>query len=163
MRFAAPEPLTAFHELSGFSSGAPALDGWLQRRALGNQASGATRTFVVCDAKRVVGYHSLASGSVRVAQAPGRFRRNMPEPIPVVVLARLAVAQAFHGRGLGRALFRDAALRVLQAADVIGIRGLVVHALTEDARAFYIALGMTPSSLDPMLLLVSLSELDRDR
>lgn len=158
LTLSAPEPLNADHQLSQFQCGEPALDIWLQRRALANQTSGASRTFVICKGQRVVGFHALASGSVRTAEAPGRFRRNMPEPIPVVVLARLAVAQGFHGRGVGRALFRDATLRVLQAADVIGIRGIVVQALTPAARDFYIALGMTPSILDPMLLLVTLAE-----
>lgn len=158
MKLSAPAPLNDRHQLSGFLCGEPALDAWLQRRALGNQTSGATRTFVICEGQQVVGFHALASGSVRTAEAPGRFRRNMPEPIPVVVLARLAVAQGFHGRGVGRALFRDATLRVLQAADVIGIRGIAVQALTPEARAFYIALGMSPSNLDPMLLLVTLAD-----
>ena len=90
--------------------------------------------------------------------APGRFRRNMPDPIPVAVLGRLAVDLEFHGRGLGRALFRDAAQRVIHAADAIGIRGIVVHAISEDAKKFYLALGFDLSPHEPMTLMVTLSD-----
>ena len=159
MSVAAPQPLASQHLIADFACGEPGLDEWLRRRALANQASGATRTYVACEGERVVGYHALASGSVQTVQAPGRFRRNMPEPIPVVVLARLAVDQGFHGRGLGRGLFCDAALRVLQAADVIGVQGMVVQAISAEARDFYVGLGMTPANLDPMLLLVTLADL----
>jgi GNAT superfamily N-acetyltransferase len=83
----------------------------------------------------------------------------MPEPIPVVVLGRLAVIQPFHGQGLGRALFYDAARRVIQAADSIGVRGLLVHAISEDARSFYLKLGFDPSPLEPMTLMITLADL----
>jgi GNAT superfamily N-acetyltransferase len=155
----APEPLEARHDLDGFTSGANSLDQWLTRRALKNQASGASRTFVVCDGARVLAYYALASGAVAVDEAPGRFRRNMPEPIPVVVLARLAVDRSLQGRGIGRALLRDAGQRILQAADTIGIRGLIAHALSEDARRFYTQIGFEPSPLDPMTLMITLADL----
>jgi predicted N-acetyltransferase YhbS len=155
----APEPLAPRHRLDGFFCGAPQLDDWLERRAQANQASGASRTFVACDSGVVVAYYALASSAVSVETSPGRFRRNMPEPIPVVVLARLAVAQSRHGRGIGRALVQDAARRVIHAADAIGIRGLIVHALSEDAAAFYRRIGFDPSPLDPMTLMVTLANL----
>jgi GNAT superfamily N-acetyltransferase len=155
----APEPLGDHHDLSGFSSGVASLGDWLRRRARANQASGATRTFVLCDGAEVIGYYALASGAVALAQAPGRLRRNMPEPIPVAVLARLALRADHQGRGLGRALFRDAVLRVLNAAEAIGIRGLLVHALSEEAKAFYLRLGLEPSPLDPLTLMVTLADL----
>jgi GNAT superfamily N-acetyltransferase len=101
----------------------------------------------------------LASGAVSVKESPGRFRRNMPDPIPVVLLARLAVARSHHGRAIGRALFQDAARRVIYAADAIGIRGLLVHALSDDAAAFYRRLGLYPSPLDSMTLMVTLADL----
>ena len=104
-----PEPLTDDHQLDRFDSGAPTLDDWLKRRAMANQASGATRTYVVCEGKRAVAYYALASGAIAQAGVPGKLRRNMPDTIPVVVLARLAVDANYQGRGLGRALFRDAA------------------------------------------------------
>lgn len=97
------------------------MDGWLIRRARPHQASAASRTYVVCDGNRVVGYYALASGALAQNASPGRFRRNMPDPIPVVVLGRLAVDRNYQGRGLGRALFRDPAGRVAYAAEAIGI------------------------------------------
>ena len=151
-------PLADHHQVDDFHCGEPALDDWLRRRARSNQASGATRTFVVCDDDKVVGYYALASGAVTVASVPGRFRRNMPDPVPVAILARLAVDQAYQGRGLGRALFRDAARRVAQAADVIGIRGIVVHAISEEARTFYHALGFERCPGEPMTLVVTLAD-----
>jgi len=155
-----PQPLTEAHELAGFESGVPSLDDWLRRRALQNQGSGASRSFVVCDSgATVVGYYAVAASAVAVDASPGRFRRNMPDPIPVVVLGRLAIHRAHHGRGLGRALFQDAAMRVLQAADTIGIRGMLVHAISEEARAFYVRLGLVPSPLDPMTLMTTLDDL----
>jgi GNAT superfamily N-acetyltransferase len=155
----APEPLAAHHKLGGFSCGEPSLDEWLKRRANANQASGASRTFVACESGVVVAYYALASSAVAVAATPGRFKRNMPDPIPVVILGRLAVAQSHHGKGLGRALFQDGARRVINAADTIGIRGLLVHAISDNAAAFYRSLGLDPSPLDPMTLMVTLADL----
>ncbi|MBK1837963.1 GNAT family N-acetyltransferase [Azospirillum sp. YIM B02556] len=159
MTLSAPELLAPHHRIDLFESGTPSLDNWLKRRAMANQASGASRTFIACAGGEIAGYYALASGAVLVAEAPGRFRRNMPDPIPVVVLARLAVARTWQGHGLGRALFRDAALRVVQAADLIGVRGLIVHALSEEAKGFYLRLGLDPSPMDPMMLMVTLTDL----
>jgi GNAT superfamily N-acetyltransferase len=155
----APEPLSLHHDLTPFTSGVESLDQWLMRRALKNQSTGASRTFVVSQESRVLAYYALASGSVRLDTAPGHFRRNMPDPVPVVILGRLAVDQSLHGQGIGRALVRDAGLRVMQAADTIGIRGMVVHALSDEARAFYERIGFEPSPLDPMTLMVTLAGL----
>jgi predicted N-acetyltransferase YhbS len=157
----APEPLAGHHQLGEFGCGVVALDDWLKRRAHANQATGASRTFVVCEANEVIGYYTLAAGAVNIGAAPGRFRRNMPDPIPVVLLARLAVDRAHHARGIGRALFRDGAMRVAQAADAIGIRGILVHAISGDAKAFYLALGFEPSPVEPMTLMVSLADVRR--
>jgi GNAT superfamily N-acetyltransferase len=161
--FRRPAPLTSAHDCAAFRSGRDALDVWLKRRALRNQASGASRTFVACDEERVVAYYALASGAVAIADATGRLRQNMPDPIPVVVLARLAVDRAYQGRGLGRALLRDAGLRIVQAAEVIGIRGVIVHALDGEAEVFYRHLGFEPSPLDPMTLMIKLSDLSVSR
>jgi predicted N-acetyltransferase YhbS len=154
----APEPLADDHDLGDFRSGESSLDDWLVRRARANQVSGASRTYVACDGKRVVGYYALASGVVAVEIALGRFRRNMPNPIPVAVLARLAVDLDWQGRGIGSALFRDAARRVAHAADTIGIRGIVVHAISGEAKNFYVALGFDPSPREPMILMITLSD-----
>ncbi|AIC30233.1 GCN5-related N-acetyltransferase protein (plasmid) [Rhizobium etli bv. mimosae str. IE4771] len=137
MTLSRPAPLADHHELAEFSSGVAELDEWLRRRARANQAGGASRTFVVCVRNRVIAYYALASGAVRQPEAPGRFRRNRPDPIPVAVLGRLAIDQSHQGRGIGRALVRDAGLRLLNAAEILGIRGLLVHAISDDARAFY--------------------------
>ncbi|MGH9785738.1 MAG: GNAT family N-acetyltransferase [Terriglobia bacterium] len=150
-----PELLADHHDIVDFRSGEASLDDWLKRRARANQVSGASRTYVVCEKKRVIGYYALASGVVTVE----RFRRNMPNPIPVAVLARLAVDRDWQGRGIGRALFRDAARRVAHAADAIGIRGIVVHAISEEAKNFYRALGFDASPSEPMTLMVTLSDI----
>lgn len=159
MALSRPEPLADGHDLSEFSSGAASLDDWLRRRARANQVSVASRTFVIAEDGKVIGYYALASGAIAVTSTVGRFRRNMPDPIPVVVLGRLAIDRSQQGRGLGRALFRDCALRVAQAADTIGIRGIVVHAISEEAKAFYQALGFDPSPAEPMTLMVTLADI----
>lgn len=155
----APKLLTAEHDLGGFDSGTPSLDDWLRRRAMQNQAGGASRTFVCCDDVRAVSYYALAANAVAPDAATGRFRRNMPDPVPVAVLGRLAIDKAYQGKGLGRALFRDAGLRVLAAADSIGIRGMPVHAISDQAKAFYLGLGLEVSPLEPMTLMVTLADL----
>jgi GNAT superfamily N-acetyltransferase len=159
VNLSAPAPLADHHQLEAFNSGVPPLDEWLRRRARANQVSGASRSFVICADDIVVGYYALASGAVNAAAAPSRFRRNMPEPIPVAVLGRLAVDQSWHGKGIGRALFRDSALRVMQASDAIGIRGMLLHAISDEAKAFYLALGLSQSPLEPMTLMVTLADL----
>jgi len=160
----APVALTEAHDCAAFDCGHPSLNQWLAGRALRNQVAGASRTYVACDSDaqgpvRVVAYYALTSGAVAAKAATGRFRRNMPDPIPVVLLARLAVDRHYQGRGLGRALLQDAARRVVSAADAIGIRGLLVHALDDAARRLYQHLGFDPSPLDPMTLMITLADL----
>lgn len=159
MTLTAPTPLTEQHVTDGFVCGVDSLDVWLKRRSLKNQIQGASRTYVVCDETRVVAYYALASGAITSTGATGRFRRNMPDPIPVVMLGRLAVDQTMHGRGVGRALVRDAGMRVIQAADAIGIRGMTVNALSDQAKIFYEKIGFEPSPLDTHLLMVTLADL----
>ncbi|MGO4700018.1 GNAT family N-acetyltransferase [Dyella sp. 2RAB6] len=160
MTLAAPEPLSARHDLAHFACGHDSLDHWLKRRAAKNQVTGASRTYVACADKRAVAYYALASSAVAVGVATGRFSRNMPDPVPAVVLGRLAVDRAWQGKGLGRALVRDACVRSCQAAAAIGVRGVLVHALSDKARGFYRHVGFDPSPLDPMLLMVTLADLD---
>jgi GNAT superfamily N-acetyltransferase len=156
-----PEHLTAAHDVSAFDSGVPDLDDWLRKRALANEETGASRTYVVCAGGRVVGFYALASGGVAQAQAPGRVRRNMPDPVPVMMLGRLAVDRAWQGHGLGRGLLRDAVLRTLQAAEIGGIRAILVHAISEDAKRFYERYGFRDSPVDPMTLMITVADAEK--
>jgi GNAT superfamily N-acetyltransferase len=160
MSLTAPHPIHGEHHIGAFDSGVPVLDDWLKRRARANQASGASRTYVVYEEQRVIAYYALASGAVEIQEATGRVRRNMPDPVPVAVLGRLAIERSYQGRGLGRALMRAASRRILQAADIIGIRALVIHAISDDAKAFYLALGLEASPLHPMMLMATLTDLE---
>lgn len=159
MKISAPTPLLEEHQIELFDSGVENLDHWLKRRALRNQISGASRTYVMCEGRQVMGYYALASSALMMEEASGKFQRNMPNPVPVVVLARLAVDISLQSKGFGRALVRDAAIRVAQAADAIGIRGMIVHAISEEARVFYEKLGFESSRSDAMLLMITLADL----
>ncbi|CDG19573.1 conserved protein of unknown function [Xenorhabdus doucetiae] len=154
-----PKLLADYHHLESFDSGVVTFDQWLKNRALKNNLTGASKTYVVCDENRVMAYYSLAASAIVMGSAPGHFKRNMPNPIPVVVLGRLAVDRRLQRKGIGRALVKDAALRVIQAADLIGVRGMIIHALSDEAKSFYEATGFEPSPLDPMLLMATLMDL----
>jgi len=154
-----PAPLAEHHELDEFNSGEASLDEWLKKRARANHAGGASRVFVTCEGNQVVGYYSLSSSSVVHEIVPGRFRRNMPDPIPVVLLGRLAIDKKWQGQGIGRSLFRDAATRISQAAEAIGVRGVVVHAISDEARKFYVAIGFSECPHEPLTLVVTLQDL----
>jgi GNAT superfamily N-acetyltransferase len=153
-----PQKLSGHHDLSDFESGEPVLDEWLRRRGAQNEASGASRTYVVCAGKKVVGYYTLAAGAVTHAETSGRVRRNMPDPVPVMVLGRLAVDRAFHGRGIGTGLLRDAVLRILQAAEIAGVRAILVHAFSEEAKRFYEKYGFVASPIDPLTVMITVAE-----
>jgi GNAT superfamily N-acetyltransferase len=157
----APDKLSPEHDLSAFDSGEVVLDEWLRRRASPNEAAGASRTFVVCAGKRVAGYYSLAVGAAAREQVPGRIKRNMPDPIPVMILGRLAVDKAFHGRGIGTGLLKDAVLRTMQAAEIAGVRALLVHAISDAAKRFYEFHGFIGSPVDPMTVMINLTEAER--
>lgn len=153
-----PEKLSAKHDVSSFDSGEPVLDEWLRRRALQNEASGASRTYVVCADKRVVGYYTLAVGAVALAEATGRVRRNMPDPLPVMVLGRLAVDKDHQRRGIGTGLLRDVILRTVQAAEIAGIRAILVHAMSDAAKRFYEGWGFVASPVDPLTVMITVTE-----
>ncbi|MET0517049.1 MAG: GNAT family N-acetyltransferase [Nitrospiraceae bacterium] len=153
-----PEKLAAEHDVSGFDSGEPVLDDWIRRRALQNEASGSSRTYVVTANSRVVGYYTLAVGAVTHAQAPGRVKRNMPDPVPVMVLGRLAVDKEFQQRGIGTGLLRDAVLRTVQAAEIAGIRAILVHAISETAKRFYESHGFIAAPLDHHTVIITVAE-----
>jgi GNAT superfamily N-acetyltransferase len=158
-----PEPIGDVHDLTRFQSGEPALDDWLRRRAMQNEVGGGSRTYVVCTKqdKLVVAYYCLAAGAVVHAGAPGRVRRNMPDPIPVMVIGRLAVDRPFQRHGIGRALLRDAILRTVEASRIVGIRAILVHAISDEARQFYERAGFHASPTDPMMLMISVAEAER--
>jgi len=160
-RIGAPEHLTPAHDLGAFDSGVPTLDDWLKRRALANEEAGGSRTYVVSAGGRVVGYYALATGAVAQDAATGRVRRNMPDPVPVMVLARLAVDRAYQERGLGPSLLRDAILRVLQAAQLGGIRAILVRAISAEAKRFYERHGFVESPVDPMTLMITVADAKR--
>ena len=157
LRLWAPQPLTARHLLDTFDCGEPSLDEWLKRRALANQLGGASRTFVVADAEdRAVGYYSLAAGAVSRNLATGGVRRNMPDPVPVLVLARLAVERNAQGMQLGAALLQDAVNRAVSVSQNAGVRALLVHALDDKAKQFYLHYGLVESTLHPLTLMLPL-------
>ncbi|MDL2272706.1 GNAT family N-acetyltransferase [Desulfovibrio sp. OttesenSCG-928-I05] len=161
MELSAPAPLTLAHNTALFSCGEPVLDDWLRGRAVKNETSGATRTYVVCSGDEVVGYYSLAVGSIEHKFTPGNIRRNMPQPVPVMLLARLAVDRRYAGRNIGTGMLRDALLRTLQAADIAGIRAMLVHALHEKAAVFYRDRGFVASPFDPLVLFLALDHVRR--
>lgn len=153
-----PEKLSPEHDLASFDSGEAVLDEWLRRRAAQNEVSGASRTYVACAGMRVIGCYSLAVGVAAHEQLAGRVKRNMSDPIPVMVLGRLAVDQASQGKGIGTGLLKDALLRTMQAAHIAGIRALLVHAISVAAKRFYEAYGFIASPVDPMTVMITLAD-----
>ena len=155
MKLQAPVPLAAEHHVNLFSCGESVLDDWLKRRALANQSNGASRTFVVTDGEQqVLGYYALAAGAVTHQDATRTIRQNMPDPIPVMVLARLAVDTRAQGMKLGAALLRNALDRCMGIASNAGVRALLVHALNERAKEFYEHYGFKASPVNPLTLML---------
>lgn len=155
--YSAPELLMAHHNLNEFDCGEEALNTWLKRNALKNQQNKASRTFVICTENIVVGFYALAAGSVTHRLVSGTLRRNMPEPIPVVVLGRLAIDVNHQGKKLGAALLKDVVLRAKAVSEQVGVKALLVHALNNKAKQFYLNYGFHPSPIDDMLLMLKLS------
>lgn len=152
-----PQPLTTLHQFDAFDCGEPVLDNWLKQRATSNQASGASRTFVVTGVDhRVYGYYAIAAGAVSHVAATSSVKRNMPDPVPVIVLARLAVDRAAQGIDPGAALLQDAVSRAVAVSHNAGVRALLVHALHDRARQFYEHYGFQPSPAHPMTLMLRL-------
>ena len=158
---AAPVPLNATHRIDAFLCVEPALEGWLKERALNNQLEGASRTFVACANEVVVGYYALAAGAALHATAPGSIRRNMPQPIPVAVLGRLAVHSDWGRRGIGAGLLKDAVLRTMRLTEELGIRALLCHAINQEAKNFYRHHGFVESPIEPMTLMLNIANLAR--
>jgi predicted N-acetyltransferase YhbS len=130
----------------------------LRRRALANHVQGASRCFLTCRDERVVGYYAPALASVQHSDVVGKVRRNLPDPVPVILLSRLAVDLKERGTGLGKNLLRDAILRSIEASEIIGVRALLVHALPDNARAFYAHFDFEPSPTDPLHLLLLIKD-----
>lgn len=157
LKLSLPEPISSDHLVDDFDCGELSLDRWLKKRALKNQASDASRCFVICDGRSVIGYYSLSAGGISHEAAPKAMRRNMPDPLPVLLIGRLAIDKKYHNQGLGRALLRDAMLRAVHIASDTGVFAIMVHALSEQAKRFYLSSGFVESPLQPMTLIMTLA------
>lgn len=157
----APEPLAQHHDLQSFNCGKSTLNDWLKKKSHKvQQIGGSSRTYVVCaEDNRVIGYYALATGSINREDAPGKVKRNMPDPIPVVIIGRLAVDESFKGQGIGTGLLKDALLRVVSAAEEIGIRAVLVHAIDETVRKFYLKHGFYESPVNDLSLMITVQEI----
>ena len=158
MGISAPCPIAGTHDVTSFDCGDATLNDWLQRRAIKNESSGASRTFVVCEDNTVIVYYSLAVGAIAREETSGKVRRNMPDPIPVMVLGRLAVDASWQGTHIGIGMLKDAIQRTLIVAEQAGIRALLVHALSDKARSFYQHWGFHESPTNDMTLMIRLDE-----
>jgi GNAT superfamily N-acetyltransferase len=156
--FTVPQPISETDDVAEFACGEVTLDDYLRTRALANHFGGASRCYVTCLDGRIVGYYAMAAGAVSHSDSAGKFRRNMPDPIPVILLSRLAVDLKHQGSGLGASLLRDAIARAVQAAEQIGVRAILVHALHDEARQFYARYDFEPSPTDPLHLMLLIKD-----
>ena len=156
--YSRPRPIRQDDDTSQFSCGDETLDRWLRRYALMNHVGGGARTYVTTQGSQVVGYYALAATSVQRADATPRAARRTPQPVPAVLLGRLAVDQKEHGHGFGSHLLRDAIIRTLSAAEIVGVRVLLVHAASEDVRRFCLCFDFEPSPTDPLHLMLLLKD-----
>ena len=155
-----PQPMDARHDAATFDCGVPALNAYLKKFALDNQRNQAARTYVATRGDRVVGYYSLAAGSVRREDSPSRVAKGLAaHPVPVILLARLAVDVAEQGQRLGSGLLKDALLRTTQAADIVGCRAVMVHAKDESAQRFYRRFGFEPAPADPYCMFLLMKDI----
>ena len=162
-RLSKPHEITRDHHVAGFSCGKPELDDWLERRALKNHAAGDTRVFVITnEASEVVAYVAISAASVARESATSKLRRNAPDPVPMGLIARLAVRKDMKGQKIGPSLLREAILRIVNASEHIGIRGILVHAMDADAVSFFRHMGLHPSPIDEMTLIVSMREIEAE-
>jgi GNAT superfamily N-acetyltransferase len=158
VRLSSPEKLKPSHQFDSFDCGNSHLNTWLKQRALRNESQGASRTYVLLVDNSVVAYYCLANGAIAQIISTGKVRRNMPDPIPVMIIGRLAVDLGWQNKGLGKALLRDALLRTLQASEIAGIRAILVEAISEEAKQFYEKCGFTASQLAPMTLMITIND-----
>jgi len=153
-----PEALLASHHVNDFDCGNDVLNRWLVQQALKNEYSGGSRTYVVCSDGKVIGYYAIATGSVEHEGLPGKLRRNMPDPIPVLVLGRLAVDINWQAKHIGRGLLKDTILRACLIAKQVGVSALLVHCISEQAKRYYLQHGFVESTLAPMMVLLRLKD-----
>ena len=151
-----PAPLTADQALANFDSGELSLNEWLKKRALKNHTAGASRCFVLCADADVIGYYSLSAGAISHVAVSKAMRRNMPNPLPVLLLGRLAVDKRYQNQGIGQALLRDAMMRAVNVSGDAGVFALLVHALSEQTKLFYLSRGFVESPLQPMTLFMTI-------
>ena len=156
IKISQPKPITDDDVLTDFESGEPSLDEWLKKKAIRNHACGASRCFVTCNGKIVIGYYSLSAGAISHEEVPKSMRRNMPKPLPILLLGRLAIDRRYHNKGIGQALLRDAMLRAVVIAREAGIFAILVHVISEQAKQFYLSRGFVISPLKPMTLMMTL-------
>lgn len=154
-----PELLTITHNIANFNCNNDTLNDWLKKRSFKNQKNGASRTFVIGNEKRVIGYYALATGSIERIKTPKSISRNMPSSIPVIILGRLAVDIQYHRKRLGVALLKDAILRTLLISENAGVKALLVHAISEEAKNFYRYHDFIETPSEPMTLLLSMKHI----
>lgn len=153
-----PEKLNSSHQVELFDCGNVQLNDWLKHRAFKNELQGASRTYVVTVEKVILAYYCLATGAIAQTISTGKVKRNMPDPIPVMIIGRLAVDQNWQGKRIGKALLRDAILRTLQASEIAGIRAILVEAISEEAKQFYEKCGFTVSPIATMTLMITIND-----
>ena len=153
-----PEKINPSHQVDQFDCGNIQLNNWLKHRAFKNEIQGASRTYVVTVENVVVAYYCLANGAIAQTISTGKVKRNMPDPIPVMIIGRLVVDQNWQGKGIGKALLRDAIFRTLQASEIAGIRAILVEAISEEAKQFYEKCGFTVSPIAPMTLMITIND-----
>ena len=160
MSLSSPAPLDRTHDTASFDCGVDPLNDYLRKYALVNQQNRSARTYVALRENRIAGYYSLASGSVSRDEVPARVAQRMGKyPVPITLLARLAVDLSEKGKGLGRGLLKDAVLRAIQASDLVGSRAIVTHAKDEEAKAFYLKFAFVPSPLNDLHLYLLMKDI----
>ncbi len=161
MGITTPQSLTKDHNLGEFSCGTQILDDWLRDTALKNHSEGASRTFVVADdeTRRVIGYYCISTGSIEHSLVSGKFRRNMPDPIPVILLGRLAVDIKYANRGIGAGLMKDCYKRVVTVSAEIGVRVILVHAIDDESKQYYLRLGFSVSPIQSHTLMIRVKDI----
>jgi GNAT superfamily N-acetyltransferase len=156
--YSLPQRIKPEHKLHDFDCQESSLNDWLKKRALKNDLQDASRTYVVCCGEQIIAYYSLHLGCIKHSEAMGKIKRNMPDPIPAIVLGRLAVDVNHQGKGIAKALIKDMFLRALQVSELAGTKAVLVKALNENVTLFYQSFGFIQSKTDPLLLMKAISE-----